>query len=206
VIDRKFVDRFVDVASVVLISVAAVLSALCGYQSGRWDGEQTRLYNVANANRVMAAQAADRANVLAAVNVVLFLNYISAVESHDTSKAEFLYRRFPRDLRRSTDAWLATKPFTNRNAPSSPFAMPEYTMPAEAGTKGDTTAAADFQAAQVAHRHADDFSLLTVIFAGVSFLGGVSTKMAFPRHLIIITLGIIALMYGIGRLTQLPTL
>ena len=62
-LNRETIDKFVDVASVVLISVAAVLTALCGYQASRWDGEQTRLYNIANASRLHAAEAADRSAV-----------------------------------------------------------------------------------------------------------------------------------------------
>ena len=59
-LERSMVDRIVDIASVALISAAAVLSAACGYQSGRWGGEQSRLYNLANAARVKSAVSADR--------------------------------------------------------------------------------------------------------------------------------------------------
>jgi hypothetical protein len=48
--------------------------------------------------------------------------------------------------------------------------------------------------------------LLTVIFAGVSFLGGMSTKMAYPNHLILICIGIVGLTYGGIRLAELPFL
>ncbi len=71
--DRQRVDRIVDVASVVLISVAAVMTALCGYQSGRWGGQQARLYSMANADRVLSAEAADKALAFNAINVNLFL-------------------------------------------------------------------------------------------------------------------------------------
>src|SRR5271155_2970388 len=93
------IDRVVDVASVVLISVAAVLSALCGYQSGRWGGEQARLYNIANADRTHAAEASDRANVLTAIDVAVFLRYIDAIDTHDTRMAEFLDRRLRPEMR-----------------------------------------------------------------------------------------------------------
>jgi len=42
-----------------------------------------------------------------------------------------------------------------------------------------------------------------VVFAAVSFLGGMSTKMQFPRHAIIIGVGTAALLYGIVRLIGL---
>lgn len=206
-LDRKIVDRWVDITSVVLISVAAVLSAVCGYQAGRWEGEQTRLFNIANANRLLSAEAADRSFVATSINVTLFLQYVEATEAGNTAIAKFIYRRFPRDMRRAVDAWLATDPQHNVHAPLSPFVMPEYTAQLQAGSRKDVAVAdADFSKALIAHRNADDFTLLTVVFAGVSFLAGVSTKLVFPRHAIIVSVGILALLYGIGRLAFLPVI
>jgi hypothetical protein len=207
ILDRERIDKFVDVASVVLISVAAVLTALCGYQGSRWDGEQTRLYNIANASRLKSAEAADRAAVYTSINVTLFLDYIDAVQHGDTKFAQFIYRRLGPNMKPAMDAWLATHPLTNPKAPTSPFVMREYTQRMQAGTlQEEAVANADFNAAQNAHRNADEFILLTVVFATVSFLAGVSTKLVFPRHAIIVGLGIVALLYGLGRLWFLPVL
>jgi hypothetical protein len=40
--------------------------------------------------------------------------------------SDFLYGRFPPALKTATDAWLATRPLQNPEAPSSPFVMPDY--------------------------------------------------------------------------------
>lgn len=206
-LDRKAVDRVVDVASVALISITAVLSALCGYQSGRWGEAQTRLYNVANADRVRGAEAIGRGNALTIIDVALFLNYINAVAGGRTREAQFIDRRFRPEMRPAMEAWLATKPLTNPKAPTSPFVMPQYSLHTKSEAEHDAArAAASFQAAQEAARHADDFLLLTVVFAGVSFLAGMSTKFVFPRHAIVVALGTLALLYGIIRLVRLPFL
>jgi hypothetical protein len=205
--DRNAGDRFVDVTSVVLISVAAVLSALCGYQSGRWSGHQARSYNVANADRIAAAEAADRANVLSAIDVALFLQYIDAVDARNAPKARFIEARLRPEMQPAMKAWLATKPRVNPKAPSSPFVMPQYSL----ATRGESRrleqdAGRSFDEAQAANQRADDFLLLTVIFAGVSFLGGMSTKIAYPRHIVVIGIGVVGLIYGVVRLVQLPFL
>jgi hypothetical protein len=206
-LDRTAVDRVVDVASVALISVTAVLSALCGYQSGRWGETQTRLYNVANADRVRSAEAAGRANTLTTIDVTLFLHYISAVDTGNARESAFLLRRMRPEMRPAMNAWLATKPLTNRNAPASPFSMPQYSLRTNAEMRQyEARAAASFAAAQDAARHADDFLLLTVVFAGVSFLAGMSTKMTYPRHAIVVGVGSLALIYGVVRLIRLPFL
>lgn len=206
-LDRKAVDRAVDIASVALISITAVLSALCGYQSGRWGETQTRLYNVANGDRVRGAEATGRSNTLTIIDVTLFLNYINAIAGGQTREAAFIDRRFRPEMRPAMNAWLATKPLTNPKAPASPFVMPQYTLHTKAEARDDEDrASANFEAAQAAARHADDFLLLTVVFAGVSFLAGMSTKLAFPRHAIVVTLGTLALIYGVIRLVGLPFL
>jgi len=204
-LEPKRVDRVVDLASVALISVAAVLTALCGYQSGRWAGQQARLYNLAEAGRIRSAEAADRANVLMAIDVGLFLHYVDAVAAGNAREATFILGRFRPEVKPAVQAWLATKPLRNPHAPSSPFAMPQYALKTQAEAHADDAAAsANFNAAVEATRHSDDFLLLTVIFAGVSFLGGISTKLVYPRHAIAVAVALVGLIYGLIRLVQLP--
>jgi hypothetical protein len=203
--DTKAIDRVVDVASLILISVAAVLTALCGYQSGRWGGQQARLYGVANTDRLRSAEAADRANALTAIDVAVFLHYLDAVHARDAQLADFLYGRFRPEFQPAVRAWLATKPLQNPHAPSSPFVMPQYSLKTRAQAAAyDAIASKSFDEAVDATHHSDDFLLLTVIFAGVSFLAGVSTKLVYPRHAIVVVIGTVALIYGIIRLAELP--
>jgi hypothetical protein len=204
---RSKVDRFVDIGSVFLISIAAVLTALCGYQSGRWSGHQTYLYNDANASRIASGEATGRSNALMMIDVISFLDYINALDAGDTRKADFLYPRFRPEMRAALGAWLATKPLRNAKAPATPFIMRQYTLQTNAEAKRyEEKANADFEAAQRANQIADDFLLATVIFAGVSFMAGVSTKMVYPRHAVLIALATVAMIYGLLRLVQLPFL
>lgn len=200
-------DRFVDVASLVLISLAAVLSAVCGYQSGRWGGQTALLYNDAGNYRVLAAEAHDTANELRMIDIGVFLRFVDAYHAKDDAMRNFLFARFRPEAKRAIQAWIAMKPLHNPRAPSSPFVMPQYRLQATLDSKRDSAQAAElFKRAQEANHHSEDFLLLTVIFAGVSFLAGVSTKMTFPRHIIVVGLGSIALIYGVVRLERLPFL
>jgi hypothetical protein len=198
-------DRFVDVASVVLISIAAVLTALCGYQSGRWSGEQARLYSAADSDRLQSAEEMDRANAVSAVDIAIFVHYVQAVDAGNTRFASFLYGRMRSEFEPAFRAWLATKPFQNTKAPKTPFEMPQYKLKADntAGKYSDS-ARRSFQGAVRATHNADEFLLLTVIFAGVSFLAGVSTKMVYPRHAVVVAFALIATCYGLTRLVVLP--
>ena len=198
-------DLWVDVASVVLISAATVLTAWCGYEAARWTAIQTRQYNEASAQRVAAAVASDRANTLEIVDVTMFLQDVAAVAAGRTDEEAFIYRRFRPEMKRAVDAWLATKPRKNPGAPSSPFAMPQYHLLTGAeAARLNALSAASFEAATNANELGDAYVRLTVIFAAVSFLAGISTKFRFPSHIVVVVAGFGVLIFGLIRMIELP--
>ena len=204
---HETIDRIVDIASLAVISAAAVLTALCSYQSGRWSGAEARHYDLANADRAAAAMSSNRAIAETAIDVNMFMQYGIAEEQGDTRREQFLFQRFRPEMQKAVAAWVATKPAHNDRAPKSPFEMPAYSLKSQQlSSQEDAKAHEDFAAAQVANRHADDFLLLTVIFASASFLAGMSTKMVFPQHAIVVGISLAALVYGLIRMIGLPFL
>ncbi len=198
-------DVWVDFASVILISAATVLTAWCGYEAARWTAIQTRQYNEASAQRVAAAVNSGRANTLEIVDVTMFLQYVAAVAAGHTDEEAFIYRRFRPEMKGAVDAWLATKPRQNPGAPSSPFAMPQYRLLTGAeAARLNARAAASLKAATNANELSDGYVRLTVIFASVSFLAGISTKFRFPSHVVIIVAGFGVLIFGLIRMIELP--
>lgn len=198
-------DIWVDFASVVLISAATVLTAWCGYESARWTALQSRQYNESSAQRVAASVDSSRFNTLEVIDVGMFLQYVGAIAAGRTDEEAFIYRRFRPEMKRAVDAWLATKPRTNAAAPPSPFAMPQYSL--STGKDADrlnALAAANFEKATAANERGDAYVRLTVIFAAVSFLAGISTKFRFPSHIVIVVAGFGALIFGLIRMLELP--
>jgi hypothetical protein len=198
-------DRWVDVASVVLISVATVLTAWCGYESARWTALQTQQYNEASAQRLTAAVASARTNALETIDVATFLEFIRSYATGTSVETTFIYRRFRPEMRRAVDAWIATKPLKNPDAPSTPFAMTQYRLKTEAdAARFNQVASATFQNATEANEHGDAYVRLTVIFAAVLFLAGISTKFFFPSHIVVVVAGFGALAFGLIRMLELP--
>jgi hypothetical protein len=198
-------DRVVDIAAVVLISATVVLSAICGNQSGRWSGYATFLYNSASANRSRANEARDTENELRSIDIGIFVQYINAFQRNDTALAQFYQKRFRPEARPAIDAWSRMHPLKNPDAPPTPFTMPQYRGPLFAESRRlESLATADFTAAHSSEDTAEQFLLLTVIFAAVSFMAGICTKLGYPRHLVVVTVGCAALLYGIVRLASLP--
>jgi hypothetical protein len=198
-------DVWVDFASVVLISAATVLTAWCGYEAARWTALQSRQYNESSAQRVAAAADSDRFNTLEVIDVAMFLQYVGAVAARRTEEERFIYRRFRPEMKHAVDAWLATRPRTNEAAPSSPFAMPQYSLRAgRDAAQLNALAAANFEKATSSNELGDAYVRLTVIFAAVSFLAGISTKFRFPSHIVIVVAGFGALIFGLVRMLELP--
>ena len=73
------------------------------------------------------------------------------------------------------DAWLATDPEHNPNAPAGPAYMPQYVVPQDADAKAhDAQADAAFAEGAEAGQTADKYIRATVFLATVLFLVGIS--------------------------------
>lgn len=120
----------------------------------------------------------------------------------------FLYNRFRDEFLPAVDAWLATEPVTNDNAPGTPFEMSEYVV-AEQLRADELAALADQKAldARTANQNGDNYVLTMVLFASVLFFAGVSSKMIRPRNrAIVLGFGVVTLIIGLVILASLPIL
>lgn len=170
-------DRWVEFGSAIVLALATVLTAWCGYQATRWGGEQAAAYSAAGAARIRSAQATNQATLRLSVQIGLFTDYITALSEGNTQLSDFLYSRFTPDMQKATDAWRAMKPLTNPSAPRSPFDMPGYAVPEQAeAQRQEQLANEEAQQANDANELADRYVLLTVIFATALFFCGISGK------------------------------
>jgi hypothetical protein len=185
------VERRVDVVSVVLLSLATLATAWAGYQSSRWHSEQAKLQAKATASRIESTRSQEVADREAQIDVALFLQWVDAHAKGESQLAEFYQERFTDRLAPAFDAWIATKPFANPKAPSSPFVMAKYSVAANEDAASQETAA-DAAAAQATEdiQRADNYVLAVVLFAACLFFAGLSTRMrTITGRSVILTLG-----------------
>lgn len=170
-------ERTLECTAAVTIAVATVLTAWASYQAVLWGGDESRFYFEGSVNQVRAAELRGRALQQQSEHAALFVQYVQAHANRQTALETFLYQRFPVPLRRATDAWLATNPLIDPNAPKSPFEMREYQLPdtVEAG-RADDSARKGFQSARMADAIGDAYTQLTVFFAMVLFFSGIAGK------------------------------
>src|SRR2546430_4351407 len=119
-------QRRVELLATILLAVAAVATAWSTFQSTRWRGETAADYSKATAARIQSSEASTRAGQLTQVDIATFIQWIDASVAGDAKLADFYRRRFRAEFRPAFAAWLATHPRTNRSAPLTPFAMPQY--------------------------------------------------------------------------------
>jgi len=175
---------WVEIVATVLLAIAAVATAWSSYQANRWNGETTKATSRVNALRIDAARAQGLAEGQTQVDVAMFFQYIDADDAGDTDLAEFYLNRFRPEFRPAFDAWLATDPLTNPDAPPSPFAMDEYQLQALA--EAERLDAEEQVVSATVRRNIQrsaNYVLAVVLFAVALFFAGMSTKLdgAGPR-------------------------
>ncbi len=171
-----------ELVATVLLALATVATAWSGYQSTRWNGEQSKAAARANALRIASAKAAGVANSQTEIDVATFTQWVNAYAEKQTVLADFYFKRFRKEFRPAVEAWVATKPLKNPEAPLTPFAMSRYKL--EARAEADRLdAQAELFAAQARRniQRASNYVLGVVLFASVLFFAGMSTKLTSPK-------------------------
>jgi hypothetical protein len=171
-------DRHFELAATVLLALAAVATAWAAYQSARWHGEQARAQSASVAARVESTRAAGLANRNAQIDLALFTQWVDAYANDEIELTAFYRKRFREEFKPAFKAWVATRPRINRDAPLSPFAMPEYKLAATADADAlEAKAAAASVRAGANIQRADNYSLAVVLFAAALFFAGISTRL-----------------------------
>jgi hypothetical protein len=170
-------DR-VELVATILLAFAAVATAWSGYQATRWNGEQTKASSRTNAIRIDAARAQGLAQAQTQVDVATFIQWVDAYAKHETALQDFYFERFRVEFKPAVEAWLATKPLKNPDAPLTPFAMPQYKRAATAEAER-LDADAEVSAAQVRRniQRSSNYVLGVVLFSIALFFAGTSTKL-----------------------------
>lgn len=113
----------------------------------------------------------------ATIQTAMFTEVLAAKQAGNEQLANFYVERFPPELRKAYDAWMAQKPFENPNADPHPFVPNLYEM------RGSREAADASEKAANSQREAGSAGSIsgqylanTVLFATVLFFANASAK------------------------------
>ena len=171
-----------EIVATVLLAVAAVATAWSGYQATRWNGEQAKASARTNAIRIEAARAQGLAEAQTEVDIATFIQWVDAYALGRTELTDFYFRRFREEFKPAFNAWVASKPLTNRRAPLTPFVMPQYELAAgEEAAQLDADAEVSSATVRRNIQRASNYVLAVVLFSVSLFFAGVSTKLTAAR-------------------------
>jgi hypothetical protein len=190
----------------VLLVVAALATSWSSYQATRWNGEQAAAAGRTNAIRIEAAREDGLARSQTQIDVATFIAWADADQRGQTAIAEFYVDRFRDEFRPAYDAWIAQGPFSNPEAPSTPFAMPEYHVDAtNVAADLDKKAEASAEEVRTDIQRSSNYVLTVVLYAVVLFFAGMSTRLTDRRLRWVMTgAGCIALLGALAWVATLP--
>lgn len=199
---RKWIEPVVAL----LMALTTLCTAWCSYQSAAWTRRSNARMNESTVLERRAALLDVQGNQALIVHSSMFMQLIAAQHAGNEQLASFYAERFPPDVKKAYDGWLAQKPFENRAADPHPFVPNLYTV---RGAEEAATARADSGQRVVEARAAGNLSgqflANTVLFATVLFFAGTAGKFEQPRvRLSCAAFGIAVFIFAAIRLLLMP--
>jgi len=99
-------ERALELVITIVLSLSALLSAWCAYQSTGLSGEQNRLDSRASVLQLQAFRAEQRATQQAQADLGAFDRWLEASSDGNTVRASFAEQRFSVELDTAFRAWL----------------------------------------------------------------------------------------------------
>jgi hypothetical protein len=165
-----------ETMALILLSVTAVLTAWCGFQSSKWGGEMSIAFSQASAARIEAARQQNIAQDARQEDLTTYGVYIQAEADGNEELARYVESRFADAFKVAFDAWVAAGRPTK-----APFGMPQYVPPGTAEAQAAEHKADQlFSQGLIDNRRGDNYSMLAVLAALVLFFGAISGRLSRP--------------------------
>ena len=199
-------DRWLSIVEALLLSLVAVLAAYSGYAAAKWGTESSVTLARASAERTKANRADTEGIVIRTLDSASFNAWFTAFTAGDANAQRLAEKRMRPGYRPAFNAWQATDPAHNPNAPPGPAYMPEYVIPQAAAAKAhDARADKAFAEGSEAGATADKYIRATVFLATVLFLVGISGHFRIrPARIGLIAAGGLLLVFAVIQLLGLP--
>jgi hypothetical protein len=204
--DEEHEDRWLSIVEAVLLSLVAVLAAYSGYAAAKWGTESSVTLAKASADRTKANRADTEGIVTRTLDSASFNAWFTAFTAGNANDQRLAAKRMRPGYRPAFNAWLATDPAHNPNAPPGPAYMPQYVIPQDKIARGfDAQADAAFASGAHAGATADKYIRDTVFLATVLFLVGISGHFRIRQaRLGLIGVGGLLFVFAVVQLLGLP--
>lgn len=180
--DAQKKRQWIEPVIVVVMALTTCCTAWCSYQSAAWTRRSNRLLNESNALDRRAGLLEVQGSQAVIVHVGMFMQLLAAQQAGNEQLTRFYAERFPPDVKKAYEAWLAQKPFENSAADAHPFVPNLYEIRgvAEAAALRAEAAQKVLHAREAGNR-SGQYLANTVLFATVLFFAGTAGKFEQPR-------------------------
>lgn len=197
--------RIIEVIAVVLLGIATIGSAWCGYQASRWNGREGELARDASNAETEGARLFGLATQTVSYDASVIAQYAQAYSADNERLMAFFRATLVRPgLEPILDEWeqqIAAGEMPTRLLDDADY-LDEQLGPYRE-TVAESQAATD--ASSAAGDYADDYVLTTLLLASALFFAGLTTsfRLRFARVLLLAGSGV-TLAYAAARLVDLP--
>src|SRR5438874_1085007 len=207
VLDREPPRKgWVEPIVALLMALTTVGTAWCSYQSAAWTRQSNRLMNEFNTLERRAGVLSLQGMQQAAIHTAMFMQVLAAKQAGNEQLANFYVERFPLDVRKAYDAWLAQKPFENPKADPHPFVPKLYEVRGtREAAEATAEAASSLQEARNAGTVSGQYLANTVLFAAVLFFASASGKFEQRRvRVVAFAFAVAVFAFAVIRTLMLP--
>ena len=161
-----------ELVAVIMLSLVAVLTAWCGFESAKWGGDSSVAFSEASAARIEASDFESQARDARSADLAIYTQWVLAEANGNLELAGYIEERFSPEFSKAFDAWEA-----DDRKERGPFAMKEYVPPGTADARKATDRANALQIEALDfNEKGDNYSLMTVLFALVLFLSAIAQR------------------------------
>ena len=198
--------KWVEPVTALLMALATLSTAWCGYQSAAWTRRSNGLMNEFNTLERRSGLLTLQGTQQATIQTGMFMQALAAHEAGNEQLLNFYVQRFPPELRKAYDAWLAQKPFENPNADPHPFVPNLYqTRGTQEAADATAKAARSQEEARKAGTISGQYLGNTVLFATVLFFASASGKFEQRRvRIIAFAFAVAIFAFAVVRTLMLP--
>jgi hypothetical protein len=198
--------KWIEPLVAVLMALTTLCTAWCSYQSAAWNRQSSGLMNESNAQEQRAGLLELQGSQALIVHASMFMQLLAAQNAGNENLASFYAERFPPDVKKAYQAWLAQKPFENRAADPHPFVPNLYTVRGTVEAAAARVDAAERVAkAREAGNRSGQYLANTVLFATVLFFAGTAGRFEQPRvRFSAAIFGAALFIFAVARMLLLP--
>jgi hypothetical protein len=200
--------KWVEPVAALLMALATLSTAWCSYQSAAWTRKSNRLMNEFNTLERKAGVLTIQGMQQATIHTGMFMQALAAHQAGNENLVNFYVERFPPELRKAYDAWIAQKPFENASADPHPFVSKLYMTPGtREASEATAKAATNQKQAGLAGSISGQYLANTVLFAAVLFFANAASRFKQRRvRVLAFAFAVAVFLFAVVRTAMLPLL